>query len=119
SEEQRAQQISAELGLSQSLRGRGECVPAQFVLQPDRPGGRARLLDRGRHQALRQEPWPHGAGMMNTAKLICTIVLTCSASLAHAQGDAARGEKKFEDCASCHSLTAGGKSSGRAPPAPR
>ena len=45
--------------------------------------------------------------MMHTAKLICTIVLTCSASLAHAQGDAARGEKYFVDCASCHSLTAG------------
>ena len=45
--------------------------------------------------------------MMNTAKLVCTIVLTCSASLAHAQGDAARGEKKFEDCAACHSLMAG------------
>ena len=45
--------------------------------------------------------------MMNTAKLICAISLTCSASLAHAQGDAARGEKHFVDCAACHSLTAG------------
>jgi len=45
--------------------------------------------------------------MKNTAKLICTVVLTCAASLAHAQGDAARGEKKFEDCAACHSLMAG------------
>jgi cytochrome c2 len=38
---------------------------------------------------------------------LCALTLACSASLAHAQGDAARGEKKFEDCASCHSLTAG------------
>ena len=41
------------------------------------------------------------------ARLICALVLTCTASLAHAQGDAARGEKYFVDCASCHSLTAG------------
>src|SRR5690348_16562346 len=41
------------------------------------------------------------------ARLICALVLTCTASLAHAQGDASRGEKKFEDCAACHSLTAG------------
>jgi cytochrome c len=30
-----------------------------------------------------------------------------SASLAHADGDAARGEKKFGDCAACHSLQEG------------
>jgi cytochrome c len=41
------------------------------------------------------------------ARLICALALTCTASLAHAQGDAARGEKYFVDCASCHSLTAG------------
>jgi cytochrome c2 len=41
------------------------------------------------------------------ARLICALTLTCAASLAHAQGDAARGEKQFVDCASCHSLTAG------------
>jgi cytochrome c2 len=41
------------------------------------------------------------------ARLVCALALTGSASLAHAQGDAARGEKKFEDCAACHSLTAG------------
>ena len=38
---------------------------------------------------------------------LCALALTCTVSLAHAQGDAARGEKYFVDCASCHSLTAG------------
>ena len=55
-------------------------------------------------KALRQEPWPHGAGMMNTAKLICTIVLTCSASLAR-QGDAAR--RRSSGLRLLPSLTAG------------
>jgi cytochrome c len=41
------------------------------------------------------------------ARLVCALVLTFTASLAHAQGDASRGEKQFVDCASCHSLTAG------------
>ena len=48
-----------------------------------------------------------GALIGALARLICALALTCSASLAHAQGDAARGEKYFVDCASCHSLTAG------------
>src|SRR5436305_12682114 len=39
------------------------------------------------------------------ARLICVLALTCTATLARAQGDAARGEKYFVDCASCHSLT--------------
>jgi len=51
--------------------------------------------------------WGEGAATGVLARLICALVLTCAASLAHAQGDAARGEKKFEDCASCHSLTTG------------
>jgi len=33
-------------------------------------------------------------------------VLSCTAGLAHAQ-DATRGEKHFEDCASCHALANG------------
>ena len=41
------------------------------------------------------------------ARLICALALTCTASVAHAQGDAARGEKYFEDCASCHTLASG------------
>ena len=48
-----------------------------------------------------------GTAASALARLICALVLTCTATLAHAQGDAARGEKKFEDCAACHSLTAG------------
>src|SRR5437867_9129434 len=39
--------------------------------------------------------------------LLCTFAFTSFASLAHAQGDAARGEKYFEDCASCHTLANG------------
>jgi gluconate 2-dehydrogenase alpha chain len=59
---QRLEQISAELGLPQPVRGRRQRVPAQFLLQPDRPGRRAGLLDRGCDQEpLPQEPRPAGA----------------------------------------------------------
>ncbi len=37
--EQRAQQVSAELGLPQPVRRRRQRVPAQRVVQPDRPVG--------------------------------------------------------------------------------
>ena len=47
---QRREQVSAELGLPQPVRGRRQRVPAQRVVQSDRPGGRARLLDGGRDQ---------------------------------------------------------------------
>jgi cytochrome c len=42
-------------------------------------------------------------------KLACTVLLALSAAmaLAKADGDAARGEGKFEECASCHTLAAG------------
>jgi cytochrome c len=40
-------------------------------------------------------------------RLTCAIAICCAASVAHAQGDAARGEKYFEDCASCHALANG------------
>jgi cytochrome c2 len=43
----------------------------------------------------------------HVARLFCAFVLTCAAGVAHAQGDAARGEKYFEDCASCHALANG------------
>ncbi len=33
--------------------------------------------------------------------------LALAVGLAHADGDAARGEKKFEECASCHSTATG------------
>ena len=48
-----------------------------------------------------------GAATSALARLIYALALSFTASLAHAQGDAARGEKYFVDCASCHSLTAG------------
>ena len=59
------QQIPAELGLPQSVRGRRQRVPAQFVVQSDRTGRRAGLLDRGRDQEpLCEKPRPAGAGMI-------------------------------------------------------
>jgi cytochrome c2 len=35
------------------------------------------------------------------------IVLVAAASAAHADGDAARGEKRFEECVACHSTERG------------
>jgi cytochrome c len=35
------------------------------------------------------------------------LVTATGIGAARAEGDAARGEKKFEDCASCHSVAAG------------
>ena len=40
-------------------------------------------------------------------KFASAIVLLTWTSVAQAQGDAARGEKKFEECASCHSVERG------------
>jgi len=40
-------------------------------------------------------------------KFISAIAFLAAASVAQAQGDAARGEKKFEECASCHSVDRG------------
>ena len=42
---------------------------------------------------------------MATVRLIAAAVLAATA--AHADGDAARGEKRFEDCAACHKLEPG------------
>jgi cytochrome c2 len=39
--------------------------------------------------------------------LIATAMLLAIASPALAEGDAARGEKRFEECAACHKLAAG------------
>jgi cytochrome c2 len=50
---------------------------------------------------------PTSSASTRSKLLICALTLICTASLAYAQGDPARGEKKFEDCAACHSLTAG------------
>ena len=39
--------------------------------------------------------------------LVFTATFLTATSVAQAQGDAARGEKKFEECASCHSVERG------------
>jgi cytochrome c len=52
----------------------------------------------------RMRAWP---APLPTLRLCMLCAFACTASFAHAQGDAARGEKYFVDCASCHSLTAG------------
>jgi cytochrome c len=44
-----------------------------------------------------------------TAALLVTLPL---AGAAHAEGDAARGEVKFQDCAACHKLEAGANNVG-------
>ena len=38
---------------------------------------------------------------------LAAIVLVAAASAAHADGDAARGEKRFEECVACHSTERG------------
>ena len=38
--------------------------------------------------------------------IICAAMLVAATSAAAAEGDAARGEKRFEDCASCHAVAA-------------
>jgi cytochrome c len=39
--------------------------------------------------------------------LICAIALIAGAGTASADGDAARGEKRFEECAACHATERG------------
>ena len=39
--------------------------------------------------------------------LTCAAALVAAAGAAQTTGDPARGEKRFEDCASCHSIAAG------------
>jgi cytochrome c2 len=39
--------------------------------------------------------------------LIGAVVLLAAAGAARAEGDAARGEKRFEECATCHTLERG------------
>jgi cytochrome c2 len=38
---------------------------------------------------------------------LCAVALVAAAGAARADGDAARGEKRFEECASCHSTEQG------------
>jgi cytochrome c len=48
-------------------------------------------------------------GVRVTAALLMTLL---PAGVARADGDAARGEAKFQDCAACHSLEAGANNVG-------
>ncbi len=72
---------------------RGVRVPAQLVLQSDRTGGRARLLDGGRDQeSVHQEPRPAGVGMseaaMRASVAMSAVVLLFATGAARADGDA-------------------------------
>jgi cytochrome c len=49
----------------------------------------------------------NGVGSMRTLGIICAAALLAAAGVARADGDAARGEKRFEECATCHSVAAG------------
>jgi cytochrome c len=40
-------------------------------------------------------------------RVVCTFALVTAAGAARADGDATRGEKAFEECATCHSLMEG------------
>jgi len=40
-------------------------------------------------------------------RVVCAFALVAATGTAHADGDATRGEKKFEECATCHSLMQG------------
>jgi cytochrome c len=44
---------------------------------------------------------------MRASALIATIALLSAAGAARADGDPARGEKRFEECATCHTLERG------------
>ena len=44
---------------------------------------------------------------MHGLRLACAAAILAAAGAAHADGDAARGEKRFEDCAACHSTERG------------
>jgi cytochrome c len=45
--------------------------------------------------------------MSHVLRLVCAAALAVAASAARADGDAARGEKKFEKCAASHKLQRG------------
>lgn len=40
-------------------------------------------------------------------RVVCVFTLVAAAGAARADGDATRGEKKFEECATCHSVMEG------------
>ena len=48
-----------------------------------------------------------GVRSMQAFGIVCAIALLAAAGMAYPQADAARGEKRFEECASCHSVAPG------------
>jgi cytochrome c len=44
---------------------------------------------------------------MHGLRLACVAAVLAAAGAAHAEGDAARGEMRFEDCAACHTTERG------------
>jgi cytochrome c len=40
-------------------------------------------------------------------RLLCAMALAAAGTAAYADGDPARGEKRFEECIACHSVEAG------------
>src|SRR4051812_11970298 len=50
--------------------------------------------------------------MNDVIRLLVAAALAAAAGAARADGDAARGEKKFEECQSCHSLDRNAESVG-------
>lgn len=44
--------------------------------------------------------------------IVCATAVVLAAGVAHADGDAARGEKRFEECVACHALERGKESVG-------
>jgi cytochrome c len=44
------------------------------------------------------------AQLTNAMRLTGFVILLAAPGLAHADGDAARGQAKFEECAACHKL---------------
>jgi cytochrome c len=45
--------------------------------------------------------------MSRCLRIVLALVSIVTAGTVRAEGDAARGEKKFEDCATCHSIERG------------
>jgi cytochrome c2 len=45
--------------------------------------------------------------MIRKVALVSAITVLAAAGAAHAEGDAARGEMRFEDCAACHTTERG------------
>ena len=50
--------------------------------------------------------------MIDAMRAVMALTMLLAAGAAHADGDAARGEKKFGDCAACHKLEAGANNVG-------